>query len=82
MSVTACSHTSCTLRMINISQSATVLCGHIFFGAMFMTFCSDICFIEYQHFSQMPLTISQKAGNGSGITTGFVAVATVGHGGK
>ncbi len=29
-----------------------------------------------------PLIISHKSGNGSRITTGFVAIATMGHGGK
>ena len=82
MTVTACSHIYCTLQVINISQRTTVSCGHIFFGFTFMINSSHICFIEHQHFSQMPLTISQKGRNGSEITRGFVAVAIVGHGGK
>ena len=80
--MTTCSHTSCTLPMTNISHRAMVSCGHNLLSSTFLTLCSHICFIEHQHFSQMPLTISQKAGNGSGITTGVVAVAIVGHGGK
>ena len=82
MTVTACSHTYCTLRVTNISQRTTVSCVPIFFGFTFMIISSHICFIEHQHFSQMSLTISQKGRNGSEITKCFVAVAIVGHGGK